>query len=83
MAQSHTRLNWLYRLYATHDIPGERGEPVGDGLHSAHELEVLRAGHALLYEEDDEADRDEGHREDDADGDEHIHGARTPARRGL
>lgn len=61
-----------------HHVPGEGGQPVEQRLHAADELHVFGFADAFLDQEDHEAGRDEGHREDHADGHQHIHGGRYP-----
>lgn len=56
----------------SHHIPQKVGEPVEERLNSADELHVFGFIHSLLNEEDHKAGWDEGHGEDDADGDQNI-----------
>ena len=56
-----------------HHVPEEVGHPVDQRADPADELQVLGLGGALLDEVEDEAGRDEGHGEDDADGHHRVH----------
>ena len=62
----------------SYHVPDKIGEPVDDRLHSTDELQVLRFADALLDQEHDKAGRDKGHREDDTDGHEDVHGCGHP-----
>ena len=56
----------------THDVPDVVGEPVDDGIHAAHELQVLGFGRALRDQEHDETRGHERHGDNDEYGDHHI-----------
>lgn len=56
-----------------HHVPEKVAKPVKSGGQAPHELQVFGSGDTLLNEDKDEAGRDEGHGEDHADGDKHVH----------
>lgn len=74
------RLLHSNRKDVSHHIPDKVCQPVQEGLHPADELHVLGLVHSLLDEEDHEAGGDEGHGEDHADGNQHVHRCRHPER---
>lgn len=67
----------------SYHVPDKVGQPVKERLHSADELHVFGFVHSLLYEEDNETRRDEGHGEDHADGNQHIDRCRHPGGGGI
>jgi len=67
-------------LRSTHHVPEEVGHPVDQRADPADKLQVLGLGGALLDEVEDEAGRDEGHGEDDADGHHGVHRRLQPER---
>lgn len=66
----------------SHHVPSKVAQPVGDGLHPTDELQMLGLADPLLDEEEHKAGWDEGHGEDHADGDQHVHRCGHPAAEG-
>lgn len=64
---------------SVYHVPEEIGHPVDQRADATDELQVFGLSDPLLDEVEDEAGRDKGHGEDDADGHDCIHGGRQAA----